>query len=305
MPAPGGSRRALISSCIANVVEWYDFAIFGALAGVLATVLLPPDAQQEALASIFAVFATSFLARPIGALFAGIRADRRGRRRVLVAMLLLMAAATGAMGLLPTWAGIGVVASISLVIRRLLQGFSSGGQLATSITFLTEFAPDGRRGWYGGWHTATVALGLASGLSAAAVTASALTPAQLEDWGWRLPFLVALPLGLVALYIRLRITETPAFSPGSGEPVTTGQLVTVWGRYRHAVVAGFVLVAVLSAAFNLWFVFCQPISPPTRFSRCRSPWRVGSLGYRWRSRLRPLQGGRPTESVAGPCLLWP
>jgi MFS transporter, MHS family, proline/betaine transporter len=222
MPSKG--RRALISSCVANVVEWYDFALFGALAGVLATVLLPPNTGEEALASIFAVFATTFLARPIGALFAGIRADQRGRRRIFVAMLLLMAAATGAIGLLPTWAAIGVLAPILLVLLRFLQGFSSGGQLATSITFLTEFAPDRRRGWYGGWHTATVALGLAAGLSAAAITVSVLPPAELDAWGWRIPFLVALPLGLSALYIRLRLTESPAFVPGSRGHLTTGQL---------------------------------------------------------------------------------
>ena len=127
MPSAGGERRTLIASCVANMVEWYDFAVFGALAPVLATVLLPPTAGEEAVASIFAVFATSFLARPIGALVAGIRADQRGRRRVLVAMLLLMAGATGAIGILPPWSAVGVVAPVSLVMLRLLQGFSSGG----------------------------------------------------------------------------------------------------------------------------------------------------------------------------------
>ena len=235
------------------MVEWYDFAVFGALAPVLATVLLPPTAGEEAVASIFAVFATSFLARPIGALVAGIRADQRGRRRVLVAMLLLMAGATGAIGILPPWSAVGVVAPVSLVMLRLLQGFSSGGQLATSITFLTEFAPDRRRGWYGGWHTATVALGLGAGLSAGAMAASALSPAELEDWGWRVPFLVAVPLGVVALYIQLRLTESPAFVRKSAEPVTTRHLSTTWRHHRSTVTAGFALVAVLSGGFNLWF----------------------------------------------------
>jgi MFS transporter, MHS family, proline/betaine transporter len=121
MPTHADRRRALISSCVANIIEWYDFAIFGAFASVLATVLLPPEATEAAFVSIFAVFATSFLARPVGALTAGVRADRRGRRRILVAMLLLMAGATGAIGLLPTWSAVGLVAPLSLVILRLLQ----------------------------------------------------------------------------------------------------------------------------------------------------------------------------------------
>jgi MFS transporter, MHS family, proline/betaine transporter len=255
MPTQSDRRRALVSSCIANVIEWYDFAIFGAFAAVLATVLLPPTARETALVSVFAVFATSFLARPIGALIAGVRADRRGRRRILVAMLFLMAGATGAIGALPTWSAVGVVAPLSLVILRLLQGFSSGGQITTSITFLTEFAPDKRRGWFGGWHTATVAIGLALGLSAAAVATTALTAAQLVEWGWRIPFLIALPLGLIGVFIRLRLTETPAFGSRIGRPMTSGQLATVWREHRAAVITGFVLVALLSGAFNLWFVF--------------------------------------------------
>jgi MFS transporter, MHS family, proline/betaine transporter len=170
-------------------------------------------------------------------------------------MLLLMAGATGAIGLLPTWSAVGVVAPLSLVMMRLLQGFSSGGQITTSITFLTEFAPEKRRGWYGGWHTATVAIGLALGSSAALVATANLTAAQLAAWGWRIPFLIALPLGLIGLFIRLRLTETPVFGLATGKQVTSRQLTAVWREHRAAVMTRFVLVAVLSGAFNLWFVF--------------------------------------------------
>jgi MFS transporter, MHS family, proline/betaine transporter len=274
MPTHADRRRALISSCVANIIEWYDFAIFGAFASVLATVLLPPEATEAALVSIFAVFATSFLARPVGALTAGVRADRRGRRRILVAMLLLMAGATGAIGLLPTWSAVGLVAPLSLVILRLLQGFSSGGQITTSITFLTEFAPDKRRGWYGGWHTATVAIGLALGSSAAAVASAALTAAQLADWGWRIPFLVALPLGLIGLFIRLRLSETPAFRRDTGKQVTSRQLAAVWREHRPALMTGFILVAVQSGAFNLWFVFLPAHLATRETSHSQSPWPV-------------------------------
>ena len=247
-------RRELTVACLANAIEWYDFAVYGAMASVLARVLLPPGSGTTGLAAVFAVFATSFLARPVGAVLVGLRADRFGRRRALASMVLLMTAATAAIGLLPTWSTAGAAAPAGLILFRLVQGFSSGGEISTSIPFLVESASRDRWGRYGGWHTATVALGIASGIAAAGLVSAVLTDDQLDAWGWRLPFLAALPLGLIGLYVRLRMDETPSFDAVAAARQAPS-LRGVIRDHGRAVRTGFVMVGVLAGTFNLWFVF--------------------------------------------------
>lgn len=252
-------RPAMLTALVGNATEWYDFSIYGGLASVLAVVMLPPGHTSAGLVGVFAVFATSFLARPVGALLVGVRADRVGRRRLLAGMILMMAASTAAIGLLPPWSAIGVAAPVCLVLLRLAQGFSSGGEISTSIAFLLESAPVRRWGWYGGWHIATVAIGIACGLGAAAVTSAVLSAGDLESWGWRIPFLVALPLGLVGLYIRIRIDEAPDFAAAALGADEAGpgaaKLRAVWRGHAATVGTGFVLVGVLAGTFNMWLVF--------------------------------------------------
>jgi MHS family proline/betaine transporter-like MFS transporter len=238
---------------LANAVEWYDFAVYGAMAPVLATVLLPTGKGALGLVAVFAVFATSFLARPVGALVIGVRADRRGRRGALATMVLLMSGATAAIGLLPGWSAVGPSAPLALVALRLLQGFCSGGEISASIPFLVESGPLGSRGRYGGWHTATVALGIAGAIAVAGALTAGLTDATLHAWGWRLPFLLALPLGLVGLYVRLRLDEPTVVDAEGGSVRPT--LREVWRAHGGHVRTGFVLVGVLAGTFNLWFVY--------------------------------------------------
>jgi MFS transporter, MHS family, proline/betaine transporter len=246
-------RPAVLATCVANAIEWYDFAVYGAMAPVLARVLLPSGEGTSGLVAVFAVFATSFLARPVGALVVGIRADQRGRRGVLATMLLLMGGATAAIGLLPSWSAVGALAPLALLVLRLVQGFCSGGEISASIPFLVESVPRGSWGRYGGWHTATVALGVASGIAVAGAVTAGLTEESLDAWGWRLPFLVALPLGMVGLYVRLRLPEPAVFAAESDRPRPT--IREVWRTHGGHVRTGFVLVAVLAGTFNLWFVY--------------------------------------------------
>ncbi len=187
---------------------------------------------------------------------------------------------------------------------RLLQGFSSGGQITTSIAFLTEFAPESRRGWYGGWHTATIAVGLAVGVAVATLMTAVLDPAQLQAWGWRIAFLAAFPLGLVGLYIRLRLTETPAFRSVSASSVASGQLGDVWHHHRGATVVGFFLVAVLSGAFNLWFVFLptqlaasEVVELPVALACGLGGLIVAAVVAPWMGRLSDGVGRRPVLLV--------
>jgi MFS transporter, MHS family, proline/betaine transporter len=247
-------RRELVAVCVANAIEWYDFAVFGAMASILVAVLLPPERRDAGLVVLFAVFAASFLARPIGAMLVARHADQLGRRHALAAMILLMSGATAAMGLLPPWSAVGVVSPVALLALRLAQGFSSGGEISTSIPFLLESAPRHRWGYYSGWHTATMAVGLCGGIGVAWLLSAGLSTEALHTWGWRIAFLLALPLGFVGLYVRARLRESPSFGTADvlRETPTVGQ---VWRHHGTTIRTGFVLVSVLSATFNLWFIF--------------------------------------------------
>lgn len=257
-PAPldrdAARRKTVLVACISNGIEWYDFAVYGAMASVLASILVPPDWPASGLVTVFAVFATSFLARPLGAVLVGLRADRAGRLSPFAAMVLLMSASTALIGLLPSASTAGPAVLVVLVLLRFVQGFASGGGLSTSIPFLLEAVPRRHWGWYGGWHTASVAIGIASGITAATVVTGLLPATQLESWGWRLPFLAALPLGLVGVYARLRLGEDASFHASIQAPART-MLTQVWTAHRRVVGSGFVLVGVLAGTFNMWFVF--------------------------------------------------
>jgi MHS family proline/betaine transporter-like MFS transporter len=250
---PVRSRRALVGGCLGNAVEWYDFAVFGAFSPVIAAVFFPAG-SRSALAATFAIFAASFVARLAGALVAGRRSDRLGRRPTLSGMIVLMTFATVAMALLPTWSAVGVLAPVSLLVLRLAQGFSAGGETATSVAFLVESAPEGQRGWYGGWHTASSAVGLAGGYGVAALLTATMSDEALPAWGWRVAFLRAAPLGLLARDIRRRLDETRMFE-AVGIPAAPSLVGDVLRHRGRRAGRGFVLVTVLTVAFNVWFVF--------------------------------------------------
>ena len=255
---PGGStpRRALVAGGIGNVVEWYDFAVYGAFASILATTYFPGADPSASLSASFAVFATAFLARPVGAVLFGRLGDRVGRRPVLVTVIVVMAVATAGIGLLPGYAAIGVLAPVLLVVFRITQGLSVGGEGAEATAFVLEYAPDGRRGWYGSWVWSTLALGMAGGIGAAVVLTWLFPRGVLEDWGWRLAFLVALPLGLVGLYLRQRLDETPRFRAVQlAGAVARRPLADILRDYPSRLLAGLTPVAAASLALNLFFFY--------------------------------------------------
>jgi MHS family proline/betaine transporter-like MFS transporter len=249
-------RRALVAGCVGNLVEWADFALYGAFATLLAAVFFPGADPVSGLLPAFAVFGVAFVARPAGALLFAHYGDRHGRRRALAASILLMAIATAAIGLLPGHGSIGWLAPALLVLLRAGQGVAVGGEYGGSAALVVEYAPAGRRGWYGGWQWATVALGLGAGIATAALLSATLEASALRAWGWRLAFLLALPLGLVGLYIRLQVEETPGFRAVQrlGAAART-PLAEVLRSARRAVLVGFGMVAAVTATFNIVFVF--------------------------------------------------
>ncbi|GEC03113.1 MFS transporter [Streptomyces spinoverrucosus] len=249
---PERSRRALVAGSVGNFIEWYEFGVYGYFATVIAARFFTPEggSEVEALVKTYASFALAFFFRPVGAALFGRLGDRIGRRPVLILVIGLMTGATTLIGVLPTYQTVGALAPWLLTLLRVLQGLSAGGEFGGAVSLMTEFAPPGKRGLYGSWQSFTVALGLLGGAGAAALLATVLTEDQLGDWGWRLPFLLTLPMGLGALWLRLRLEETPAFSqerelqrPPSGEVVRAIALGA--GRIMGWAAAGYTFLVVL------------------------------------------------------------
>lgn len=215
------SRRSLVGGCVGNFIEWYEFGVYGYFATIIAANFFATEGASdlEALVKAYASFAIAFFFRPVGAWLFGRLGDRFGRRPVLVLVLLVMALGTALIGVLPTREAIGAAAPWLLTLVRIIQGLSAGGEFGGAVSLMTEHAPAGKRGRYGAWQSFTVALGLLGGAGTAAVLATVLSEDALTSWGWRIPFLLALPLGLVALWVRLKVEETPVFrevSQGQG-----------------------------------------------------------------------------------------
>ena len=234
-------------------MEWYDFAIYGALGTVIVPVFFQTDG--DLLLAAFALYGTAFLVRPVGAVFFGRRADLRGRQWVLATVVALMTGATALVGVLPGYAAIGVAAPVVLVLLRSVQGLAAGGELGVAAVFLVEHATPGRRGLFGACHTASLALGLAAGLLVAGLVVR-LPDDVLAGEGWRIAFLLALPLGLIGVYLRRRVLETPGFVRlEQTEALARTTVRILWAEHRAGLLTGFAIIAVGSLAFNVFFVF--------------------------------------------------
>ncbi|HHS9579344.1 TPA: MFS transporter [Raoultella planticola] len=209
----GAHKRALIAGSIGNFIEWYEFAVYGFLATVIARNFfqLAGEAPLIGLILTYASFAIAFFFRPLGAIIFGRIGDRIGRKPTLIIVLVMMTLATTAIGLVPVYASIGIAAPLMLTGLRILQGLFAGGEYGGAVSLMTEFAPRGKRGLYGAWQSFTVALGLLAGAGIVALISAVLSPEELYAWGWRLPFFLAIPMGGVALWLRVKMEETPGF----------------------------------------------------------------------------------------------
>lgn len=204
-------RKVIVASFIGNFVEWFDYGAYSYLAVVIAAVFFPSDNLAEGLIWTFALFAVSFLVRPFGGFIWGHIGDRVGRRNALAWSILLMTFATVCIGLLPGALQIGVWAPALLLLFRMLQGFSASGEYAGASAYLVEYAPDGKRGMYAAVVPGSTAAGLLFGSLMATLLTGTLSDVQMESWGWRLPFLLAAPLGLIGVYIRRKLEDSPVF----------------------------------------------------------------------------------------------
>jgi MHS family proline/betaine transporter-like MFS transporter len=207
-----GPVRTLTAGAIGNALEWYDFSLFGYFAPVISSQFFPSTDPRAALVNTFGVFAAGFLMRPIGAILFGHLGDRMGRKRALGLSVLLMAVPTALVWLLPTYQQIGLAAALLLLLVRLLQGLSVGGEYVGSMSYLAESAQPGRRGFASSWCNVSGGVGGLVGAGLAAVLTRVLTPEQVAGWGWRLPFLLSIPGGVASWWLRQAIAESPCFA---------------------------------------------------------------------------------------------
>ena len=238
-------RKVIFAFSFGTVFEWYDFYLYATLAPFFAELFFPQGNDTAALLSAFATYAAGFLVRPFGALLFGRMGDLVGRKYTFLVTILVMGFATFAVGLLPTYATIGWVAPVLLVLLRLLQGLALGGEYGGAATYVAEHAPDGKRGYVTSWIQTAATLGFFLSLAVIGLARTGMDAATFADWGWRLPFLVSLILLIFSVYIRLHLNESPVFQrmkaagKGSKAPLTDSFL-----RYPNN---KYVLLALLGA----------------------------------------------------------
>ncbi|AEV74398.1 arabinose efflux permease family protein [Mycolicibacterium rhodesiae NBB3] len=260
---PAAIRKAVRGAAIGNTVEWYDFAIYSTLATYIADKFFPSGDETAALLSTFAVFAAAFFMRPLGGFFFGPLGDRIGRQRVLALVILLMSGSTFLIGLVPSYDSIGVVAPLTLLLLRCVQGFSAGGEYGSGACYLAEFAPDKHRGFVVSFLVWSVVVGFLLGSLTVTGLETMLSESAMESYGWRIPFLIAGVLGVVGLYIRLKLGDTPEFEElrEKGEVATSPlreALTTSWRPILQ--IAG--LVVIHNVGFYIVFTYL-----PTYFTK--------------------------------------
>jgi len=215
MPAPNISlkelRRVVIAAAVGNVIEWYDFYIFGSLASILAVKFFEKSHPVAAFLSTVALFSVGFLIRPLGAFVFGWLGDKVGRKYTFLVTLSGMGLSTAVIGFIPTYASIGLAAAVILFLLRLIQGLCLGGEYGGAITYVAEHISDEKRGYYTGWLQTSPTIGIVVSLAVIISTRTYLGNDSFNEWGWRIPFVISLLLVAIAIYIRLSLQETPIF----------------------------------------------------------------------------------------------
>jgi MFS family permease len=214
-------RRVVIAASVGNIIEWYDFYIFGSLASILAVKFFDKSHPVAAFLSTVAIFSVGFLIRPLGAFVFGWLGDKVGRKYTFIVTLTGMGVSTAIIGMVPTYAQIGLAAAITLFALRLIQGLCLGGEYGGAITYVAEHIEDKHRGYYTGWLQTSPTLGIVLSLAVIIGTQRYTGPEAFLEWGWRVPFLISLLLVAIAIYIRLSLAETPVFQDIKAKGQTT------------------------------------------------------------------------------------
>jgi MFS family permease len=254
-----GGTRAILAASAGNLLEWYDFSVYAFFAIYIARNFFPSRNPGADLVKAFLVFGFGFVIRPLGAILIGIYGDRAGRKAALTATILIMACGTGLIALAPSYAVLGIGAPLLLLAGRVLQGFSAGGEIGGATAFLVEHAPDGKKGLFAAWLQASMGMSNILGVLVAFGVTTRLTPNQVTDWGWRIPFLVGLLIAPVGLYLRRTLEETPHFRVEAErrrhEPVPQLPLVTLFRDHSRSVLVGMGISILWAVAVYVLLIF--------------------------------------------------
>ena len=254
-------KRVVAASSAGTAFEWYDFFIFGSLATTIQKVFFAGLDPTAGLVAALGLFAAGFAFRPLGALIFGVIGDRLGRKGAFLATVSLMGASTFLIGILPTYATAGIVSPILLILLRILQGIALGGEYGGAAIYVAEHAPNNKRGATTGWIQITASLGLIAGLLVILGTRSATGEQHFLEWGWRVPFLVSVVLLIISVWLRFKLSESPAFAKLKEEgAVSTAPLREAFGRWdnlKRVLIAFFGIMCAQGAVWYLSFFYVQ------------------------------------------------
>jgi len=235
--------KVIAASSVGTMIEWYDFYIFGSLAPVISVLFYPSGNTTFALLAYYSTFAVGFVVRPFGALFFGRIGDLVGRKYAFLVTLLIMGGATAVIGVLPTYASIGLAAPVALLLIRIFQGLALGGEYGGAAVYVAEHVPDGKRGFYTSFIQITATLGLFVSLAVILIVQNSMSTAAFGAWGWRVPFLISIFLVGISLYIRLQMKESPIFqhikSAGMTSAKPLKEAFTEWHNLKHVLISLF------------------------------------------------------------------
>ena len=251
----GKRYTSVLAGFIGNVVEWYDFALYGYMAGILSGLFFPSENETASLIATYGVFAAGFIMRPLGSGVFGWLGDTIGRSRTMLISVTMMALPTFLLGCLPTFATIGIWAPVLLVLVRMVQGLSVGGEFSSSVTYLVETAPEGRRGLSGSWANTGSIFGMLLGSGIAAGTASLLSPEALQDWGWRVPFLFGGILGTVSIVMRRHLPRSEHFQRHHQEREASSPLLEAFTTNRRQMVLAILFASAYGVLFYIPLVY--------------------------------------------------
>ena len=284
-------RRAIFSCAVGNFFELFDFVLYGFFAVPISQAFFPTGNDALALVNTFITFGVGFLFRPLGAVILGAYGDRRGRRAALVVTIGLMALATGCTGLVPTYAQVGVLAPVLLLICRCGQGFSTGGEWGGAAAFLVEYAEPGKRGLTGSWQQFSTQIGATAASLSAFLLAHNLAPDAFASWGWRLPFLFGFLLGPIGYYLRTKVAETPAFErTAERHEIARAPLKVALGTHGRPIVQAFFLSIIGIVANYVMIVFMPTYAIRTLHLSADSALLAATITNLWIMLLTPFSG---------------
>src|SRR5437773_5901947 len=247
-------KRIIFASGLGTMIEWYDFYIFGSLAVIMSELMFPKGNPAWALIKTWALFATGFIIRPFGALVFGRIGDLIGRKYAFLVTLTIMGLSTFLIGLLPTYAAIGILAPIILLVLRLLQGLALGGEYGGAAVYVAEHVPDNKRGFYTSFIQITATLGLFVSLAVVLGVKHYMADADFKAWGWRIPFLLSIILVAMSLYIRLKLAESPLYASLKSQGKTSlAPLKEAFGNWANFKIVLLVLFGATAGQGVVWY----------------------------------------------------